>query len=390
MSIRVALLLIPMVALATPLDARQRARELGIPFEGTPGPLNAITDVPGFEIGMATIVEGDGPLVVGEGPVRTGVTAIWPRGRSSEEGSFASWYTLNGNGEMTGAIYIQDHGWLLPGPVLITNTLSVGTAHAALIRWGVVNGQRVSNLPVIAETWDGFLNDISGQHVREEHVFQAMDGARGGPVAEGSVGGGTGMICHGFKCGTGTASRVLDNGHTVGVLVQANHGGSRKLTIAGVPVGQALGCMGGRCNPSTGGEEANSSASGFDPEDREGSIIVIVATDAPLLPGALHQLAKRSALGVGRVGGQGETSSGDIMLAIGTGLRREGPGPSYQLDAVMRGLNAYYEATIQATEEAIANALVAGRTTTGRDGNTVQGLPIERTLEILREYGRIR
>ncbi len=382
MKMRVFLVVLGL-AWTVPIDAQLRARDLGIPFEGTPGIFNAITDVPGLEVGLVTIIEGDGPLVVGEGPVRTGVTAIWPRGSDSEEGSFASWYTLNGNGEMTGAIYIQDHGWLLPGPVLITNTLSVGTAHAALIRWGVVRGQRVSNLPVIAETWDGSLNDISGQHVKEEHVFQAMDGASGGSVLEGSVGGGTGMICHGFKCGTGTSSRVLEDGYTVGVLVQANHGGRRKLTIAGVPVGRELGCTGGRCNPPT-------SDSDSDPENREGSIIVIIATDAPLLPNSLHQLAKRAALGVGRIGGQGETSSGDIMLAIGTGLRRDGGGPTYELNAVLTRLNPYYEATVQATEEAIVNALVAGRTMTGRDGNTVQGLPIERTIEILREHRRIR
>ena len=354
------------------VGAQERARDLGIPFEGTPGALNAITDVSGVEVGMATIIEGEDELEVGVGPIRTGVTAIWPRGRTSEEGSFASWYTLNGNGEMTGIVYIDDFGWLLPGPVMITNTLSVGSVHQALIHWGVVHGQRVSALPVVAETWDGYLNDIYGLHVKEEHVFEALDNSRPGPVPEGSVGGGTGMICHGFKCGTGTSSRVLDDGYTVGVLVQANYGGRRQLNIAGVPVGRELG------QPSGEAEEA----------ERLGSIIVIVATDAPLLPVALRQLAKRAALGIGRMGGQGGTSSGDIILAFGTGLDRAGPGPLHALEAKLTGLNPYYEATIQATEEAIVNALVAGRTMIGRDGNTVEGLPIERTLEILNRYGR--
>src|SRR5262245_25153268 len=251
---------------------KPRARDLGIPFDGAPGPLNAITDVAGVEVGFTTLISGDGPLKVGAGPVRTGVTAILPRGRASKDQVFAGWFSLNGNGEMTGTTWIEEAGFL-EGPILITNTHSVGVVRDASIKWSVEHGHtsQAWSLPVVAETWDGSLNDINGFHVKPEHVFAALDGARGGAVAEGNVGGGTGMRCYGFKCGTGTASRTIDarfGGYTVGVLVQANHGRRAELRIAGVPIGAEL-----APSPPRGGDV---------PELR--SIIIVVATDAPLVP----------------------------------------------------------------------------------------------------------
>lgn len=294
---------------ALPAVARPRARDLGIPFNGSPGPLNAITDVRGVEVGHATIVSGEGKLVPGQGPVRTGVSVVFPRGKGSPDPVFAGWFALNGNGEMTGTTWIEESGFL-EGAVLITNTNSVGLVRDAAIEWYLRRFPEQAaeggfSLPVVAETWDGFLNDIFGFHVKKEHVFQAMDGASSA-VAEGNVGGGTGMISYGFKGGIGTSSRRLtepEGGYTVGVLVQSNHGRRSRLTIAGAPVGKEI--------PDLLPEPGKHA-------DGDGSIIVIVATDAPLLPMQLQRLARRAALGVGRVGGAGENSSGDIFLAFST------------------------------------------------------------------------
>lgn len=355
-----------------------RARDLGIPFDGSPGRLNAITDVKGLEVGYATVIDGEGPLKVGSGPIRTGVTAIWPRGRDSDQGSFAAWQSLHGNGEMTGSLFIDDLGWLLPGPVMITNTTSVGTVHEAVIRWQANRNRKLTSLPVVAETWDGYLNDIQGLHVRSDHVFAALDSAQGGRIAEGNVGGGTGMVCHGYKGGTGTASRVVPDGFTVGVLVQANYGQGPTLTIAGVPVGRELGCTTWPCE----GEGEPVSAG-------ESSIIVIVATDAPILRGELRQVARRAGLGVGRVGGIGDEGSGDIFLAFSVGLDLDGDGPRYQLNPLLENLNPLYTATIEATEEAIINSLVAAETMVGIDGHRVVALPHARTQEVLRRFNRL-
>jgi D-aminopeptidase len=350
-----------------------RARDLGVPFGGAPGRWNAITDVPGVEVGHTTLILGDGPLRVGEGPVRTGVTAVLPRGKQSRDAVFAGWTALNGNGEMTGTAWIDESG-LLDGPVLITNTASVGAVRDAAVAWGVRNGRYADSwaLPVVAETYDGFLNDINGFHVREEHVFAALDGASGGPVAEGSVGGGTGMVCFQFKGGIGTASRVVELGGgsgIVGALVQANFGLRRQLTIAGAPVGAEL-----------AGEGL--------PEREAGSIIVVVATDIPMLPHQLRAVARRAGLGVARTGGIAGISSGDIFLAFSTG-NLEGSNPRQDVGVTMLGLasiDAVFEATVQAVEEAIVNALVAGRTMTGVNGRTVHGLPHDALRQALGKY----
>ncbi|MFB3131818.1 MAG: P1 family peptidase, partial [Rhodothermales bacterium] len=284
---------------------KPRARDIGVPFEGIPGPLNAITDVQGVEVGHTTLISGDGPLVVGEGPVRTGVTAILPRGKRYDP-VFAGWYSLNGNGEMTGTTWVEESGFL-GGPVMITNTHSVGVVRDAVVEWLVseeIDSGIAWGLPVVAETYDGFLNDINGFHVTKEHAFAALNGASSGAVAEGGVGGGTGMICHGFKGGIGTASRRLSanaGGYTVGVLVQANYGGRTTLTIAGVPVGREITDL----RPARGSQG-------------DGSIIVVVATDAPLLPQQLKRLARRVPLGIARVGGIGTNGSGDIFIAFST------------------------------------------------------------------------
>lgn len=356
-----------------------RARDLGIPFDGTPGPFNAITDVAGVEVGYATIIEGDGPMVIGQGPVRTGVTAILPRGRDAKHGVFAARFTMNGNGEMTGAHWI-DHSGMLWGPVLITNTASVGDVHAAALEWmrARQHGARTF-LPVVAETWDHGLNDMIGRHVKQEHVFAALDGARNEPLAEGNVGGGTAMISHGFKAGTGTSSRRVGP-YTVGVLVQANHGLPWRLTIAGVPVGQIL-------NPDT--------TQHFDDPGQGGSsIIVVVATDAPLLPKHLERIAMRPALGIGRVGGVAEAGSGEIFLAFSTANDAPERDGDVETLHVLSGdaqytLDYLYEGVVQATEEAIVNALVAAETMVGAGDMTVEAIDHERLRQILREYGRL-
>lgn len=357
---------------------KPRARDIGVPFEGTPGPFNAITDVQGVEVGHTTLISGDGPLVVGEGPVRTGVTAILPRGKRYDP-VFAGWYSLNGNGEMTGTTWVEESGFL-GGPVMITNTHSVGIVRDAVVEWLVsdeIDSGIAWGLPVVAETYDGFLNDINGFHVKKEHALAALNGATSGAVAEGGVGGGTGMICHGFKGGIGTASRRLSpaaGGYTVGVLVQANYGGRNTLTIAGVPVGREITDL----TPARGAQG-------------DGSIIVVVATDAPLLPQQLKRLARRVPLGIARVGGLGTNGSGDIFIAFSTANPGIDAGDEV-VDVEMlpnHRMNPLIEATVQATEEAIVNALVAGETITGINGNTVYGLPHDRLRDVLRTYNRL-
>jgi D-aminopeptidase len=382
-------------------QTQPRSRDLGIPFEGTPGTLNAITDVSGVEVGHTTLIAGRGPLVQGKGPVRTGVTAILPRGKNGKA-VFAGWFSLNGNGEMTGTTWVDESGFL-EGPVLITNTHSVGVVRDAAIQWMLKHqpGFRWA-LPVVAETYDGVLNDINGFHVTAAHVFAALDGARGGRVAEGAVGGGTGMLCNGFKGGIGTSSRVLSQdhgGHSVGVLVQCNYGSRSGLRVAGVPVGREFAeptlCVAGsqpptrewlRELPSCG----RRSSSQERPEPEHGSIIIVVATDAPLLPHQLERLVKRAALGLGREGSIASNYSGDIFIAFSTA----NPGAAADTTAVSlqmlpnERLDPLFTATVQATEEAVTNAMVAAETMTGADNIRATALPHDRLVEILRKYNR--
>ncbi len=401
-------LLLPLLLAGTtllPAQAKPRARELGIPFPGTPGPLNAITDVAGVTVGHTTVIRGDGRLVVGRGPVRTGVTAVFPRGNRSSEPVMAAWWTLNGNGEMTGTTWVEESGFLW-GPVTITNTLSVGVVHDAVIEWAIAKkyDEFLWALPVTAETWDGGLNDINGLHVTKEHAFQALDGARGGSVTEGNVGGGTGMVCHSFKGGIGTASRKLPpqaGGFTLGVLVQCNYGGRQRLSIAGVPVGPRLQgheqCLALATPPSDWKRglprcDAPPGSAGPATERPElGSIIAIVATDAPLLPHQLKRLARRVALGIGRMGGIGGDSSGDIFLAFSTANAGAADGDSLVTVQMWPNdrINGLFEATIDATEEAIVNAMVTAETMTGADGYRVYALPTDQVRTLLRAAGRI-
>jgi len=360
-------------------QTKPRARDLGVPFDGTPGPLNAITDVKGVEVGHTTLISGEGPLKVGVGPVRTGVTAVLPRGRSSDDPVFAGWFTLNGNGEMTGTTWVEESGFL-DGPVMITNTHSVGVVRDAVIAWRVKRDAPDEqgywwSLPVVAETWDGELNDVNGFHVKPEHAFHSLDSAHGGAVEEGNVGGGTGTVCNEFKGGIGTSSRVLDakyGGYTMGVLVQCNYGRLSQLRIAGVPVGQEI------------------------PEhtvykDDVGSIIVVVATDAPLIPTQLKRLAKRVTLGLGRDGSYSGDGSGDIFIAFSTANPgAAGPKGLHQLTMMPNDqLDPIFLATVQATEEAVINAMVAAETMTGINNHTVIALPHDRLLEVLKKYNRL-
>lgn len=365
---------------------RPRARDLGITIGLLPtGPENAITDVAGVRVGVSTIIEGEGPLVVGRGPVRTGVTVIVPHdGDPFREALFAGCHRLNGNGELTGLEWIREGG-LLTSPVAITNTHSVGVVRDTLcaIAAHASDAGPAWALPVVGETYDGCLNDIDGQHVRPEHVRATLDGARGGPVPEGNVGGGTGMICHRFKGGTGTASRRLpadQGGYTVGVLVQANHGERARLAIDGVPVGREI---------STS-EVPDPWAPTLHPASDTGSIIVVVATDAPLLPSQCERLAQRAGLGIARTGGAGAHSSGDLFLCFSTGNRGlvasdagDGPPRVRQVATLDDAwISPLFWATIEATEEAIVNALVAAETMTGVDGHTAHALPHDRLQEI--------
>ncbi len=370
-------------------EPKPRARDLGIPFEGEPGPLNAITDVAGLVVGHTTLISGEGALRRGEGPVRTGVTAILPRGEASlRDPTFAGWFALNGNGEMTGTTWVEESGFLA-GPVMITNTHSVGVVHDAVIAWFVEKSADLQDwwsLPVVAETWDGFLNDINGFHVKPEHAFRALESAAGGPVTEGSVGGGTGMICYGFKGGIGTSSRVVSapgGPYALGVLVQANFGRRQQLRIAGVEVGREIGEGVPYAAAAPGGPAASVDLG------EAGSIIIVVATDAPLLPHQLKRLARRAALGVARTGGTAMNGSGDIFIALSTANPGAADGSGQVRLSMLPNdqMNPLFAATVAATEEAIVNALVAAEPMTGRDGRSVIALPHERVRQILRRQG---
>ena len=363
-------------------QTKPRARDLGVPFDGTAGRFNAITDVREVEVGHTTLISGEaGPVKVGIGPVRTGVTAVLPRGRTSREAVLASWFTENGNGEMTGTTWVEDSG-LLDGPVMITNTHSVGVVRDAVIAWKVKQGTPDMqgyfwSLPVVAETWDGWLNDINGFHVKPEHVFHALDTASSGPVQEGNVGGGTGMICNEFKGGIGTSSRVLDKkegGYTVGVLVQCNYGDRMELRIAGVPVGREI-------------PEQRAYGRGND----TGSIIVVVATDAPLIPTQLKRVARRVTLGLGRNGSYSGDGSGDIFIAFSTANPEAGrqKGLNHLTMLPNGDLDPIFLATVRATEEAVVNAMVAAETMSGVDNHTVIALPHDRLREVLKKYNRL-
>jgi D-aminopeptidase len=367
---------------------KPRARDIGIPFEGTPGKYNAITDVKGVEVGFSTIIEGKGKNIIGKGPVRTGVTAIFPCGQSNEP-VYSNWYTLNGNGEMTGTTWITESGFL-ETPILITNTNSVGVCRDAMLKWFVqknwIKDDGWYTYPVVAETWDGVLNDIYGFHVKESNAFEALNTAKSGPVKEGNVGGGTGMRCLGFKGGTGTSSRLIkigDSTYTLGVLVQANFGQKKNLTIDGVPIGLEL--------KDTLNSVIHKLAQNHY-EEGDGSIIVVLATDAPLLPHQLKRIAQRIALGVGKVGGRGENGSGDIFIAFSTAnpgaFNREKVVSVKQLPNDQ--MNPLFEGTVQATEEAIINAMVAADTMEGINGNITYALPHDKVIELLKKYGRIK
>src|SRR5687768_15888536 len=398
---RIVAALLLVVFLTTIASAQStRARDLGLDslIGGVPGPLDAITDVAGVEVGHTTLISGTGRLVVGKGPVRTGVTVVHPRGKASGDAVFGAWFTLNGNGEMTGTTWLEESG-LLEGPIAITNTHSVGVVRDAILQWQVSRpNMQPWGLPIVAETYDGTLNDINGFHVKPEHVLSALDGAKGGAVAEGNVGGGTGMICHGFKGGIGTASRKLAEtagGYTVGVLVQCNYGARRDLRIAGVPVGtevaDLLPCSASsdaavdasmrRCGAAAGGNDDNAEL---------GSIIVVVATDAPLLPHQLKRLATRVSLGVGRMGGYGGNSSGDIFVAFSTANPRAAASRDSARVAMMSNerINPLFYATVQATEESIINAMLAAETMTGVNDRRVHALPVDRLVAAMRKYGR--
>ena len=364
---------------------KPRARDLGVPFDGKPGKMNAITDVEGVKVGHSTIIKGNGKLKVGKGPVRTGVTAVLPRGdKSYSDPVFAGWYSLNGNGEMTGTTWVEESGFL-EGPVMITNTHSVGIVRDAVISWRVNKGGADASgywwsLPVVAETYDGFLNDINGFHVKEEHAHQALSRASTGSVEEGGVGGGTGMICHSFKGGIGTSSRIIEvagETYTLGALVQANYGAREDLMVSGVPVGKEITDL--------------QRVRNRDSQDGDGSIIVIVATDAPLVAHQCKRLARRIPLGIARVGTVAHNGSGDIFITFSTA----NPGATYaegtvSVNMVPNGkMNPLFKATVQATEEAIINALVAAEDMVGVNGNTVYALPHDRLRAILKKYNRL-
>lgn len=370
-----------MVSFAPIVDGAPRARDLGVPFEGTTGPLNAITDVEGVMVGHTSVIE-DLPE---NRAVRTGVTAVLPLGRKTHDTPvFAGWFALNGNGEMTGTTWVEESGFL-EGPVMITNTHSVGTVHQAVIEWRVQHGSADAtgywwSLPVVAETWDGHLNDINGFHVKTRHAHEALRSASGGPVAEGNVGGGTGMICHEFKCGIGTSSRIATTGsgsYTVGVLVQANYGLRDTLRIAGVPVGQHL-------------TDDRAYAALAEPIGETGSIIIVVATDAPLLPHQLKRVARRASLGVARMGGMAGNGSGDIFIAFSTA----NADAAQAEDARVRmhsndRISPLFDATVLATEEAIVNAMIAAEDMTGDRGHSATAIDHQQLRSVLRQYNRL-
>lgn len=389
------------------VSQRPGAAELGLPTDLPRGTNNNITDVAGVEVGYTTLISGSGPLRVGEGPVRTGVTVIFPRGRATQDGVFAGWFSLNGNGEMTGTTWIDQSG-RMEGPVSITNTHSVGVVRDTVIEWMRKNGRSfLWALPVVAETYDGAMNDINGMHVKPEHVFTALDSARGGAIEQGNVGGGKGMMCFGLKGGTGTASRVVApraEGYTVGVLVQANFGSRSRFSPLGVPVGRDLPASLRPCRvrdveparelfrglPECGTSESRTEGQVI-PEGA-GSVIVVIATDAPVLPHQLKRVATRASLAVGRIGGLGEASSGDIFLAFSTANRAAlaSTGSPVSYEAVSDDdLDNIYATVVEATEEAIINALLTAETMTGADGFRLHCLPSDLLIETLRKYGRM-
>jgi D-aminopeptidase len=380
---------------------KERAREMGLSavIGGTPGSLDAITDVAGVEVGHTTLISGTGRLDVGKGPVRTGVTIVHPRGKSSNDPVFAAWFTLNGNGEMTGTTWLRESGFL-EGPIGITNTHSVGVVRDAILQWQAKRpGLQPWGLPVVAETYDGGLNDINGFHVTAAHTIAALDGATIGTVLEGNVGGGTGMTCHGFKGGIGTASRVLPQdagGYVVGVLVQCNYGRRSELRVGGVPVGEEIADL-TPCisidNPASTSTRRRCTQTDAMPDDAgAGSIIIVVATDAPVLPHQLQRIATRASLGVGRMGGKGENSSGDIFVAFSTANPGTGAEKATSRVEMLPNdrINPLFYATVQATEEAILNAMLAAETMTGADGLRVFALPHDRLMVAMRKYGRMK
>ncbi|MEJ0029859.1 MAG: P1 family peptidase [Bacteroidota bacterium] len=377
-------LLLPLISQAQ----KPRAREVGIPFEGTPGKNNAITDVPGVEVGYTTIISGQGKNVIGKGPVRTGVTAILPRGKTNNP-VYANWYTLNGNGEMTGTTWVTESGFL-ETPIMITNTNSVGVVRDAVLKWFVDKHWYKEDFwytyPIVAETYDGFLNDIYGFHVTQQHAFDALNSATSGKIKEGNVGGGTGMMCLGFKGGTGTASRMIsinDKSYTLGVLVQSNFGSRQGLTIAGVPMWNDL--------KDTLKTEFKLPPQSYRQEG-DGSIIVVVATDAPLLPHQLKRIAQRVSLGIGIVGGRGTNGSGDIFIAFSTAntnaFNRKDNTTVEQISNDV--INPLFDATVQSVEEAIINAMCAAETMEGINGNKAYALPAQKVMQVLKKYGRVK
>ena len=383
---QLVLILATLIFTYTVSAQKPRARDIGIPFDGTTGKFNAITDVKGVEVGYSTIISGEGKNIRGKGPVRTGVTAIFPRGHNNNP-VHANWYTLNGNGEMTGTTWITESGFL-EGPIMITNTNSVGTVRDAVLKWYVKTGWYKEDFwytyPVVAETYDGFLNDIYGFHVKESNAYEALDSAKSGFIKEGNVGGGTGMMCLGFKGGTGTSSRIVkikDSTYTVGVLVQSNFGGKRNFTVAGVPVGREL--------KDTMNYEFKAPPS-YQPGD--GSIIVVVATDAPLLPHQLKRIAARVPIGVGKMGGRGENGSGDIFIAFSTANPSAFQREAFtKLDELPNDwINPLFDATVQAVEEAILNAMVAAETMEGINGNKAYALPHKLVIDVLKKYSRVK
>ena len=388
---KTAIIFIGLLSCYQVYSQKPRARDLGIPFVGTPGVFNAITDVQGVEVGYSTIISGKGENTVGNGPVRTGVTAIFPRGKAKKFSPvYANWYSLNGNGEMTGTTWVTESGFL-ETPIMITNTNSVGVVRDAVLKWYVDTDWYSGEdwwytYPVVAETYDGFLNDIYGFHVKEKHVLEAIENSSSGQIAEGNIGGGTGMMCLGFKGGTGTSSRVLkikDSSYTVGAIVQSNFGAKRNLSIAGVPVGVEL-------------KDTLNSVFNGPPKSRrqegDGSIIVIVATDVPLLPHQLKRIAQRIPLGIGIVGGRGSNGSGDIFLAFSTA--NEGAFNRDDIASITSMPNdllmPVFEATVQVVEEAIINAMIAAETMEGINGNTSYAIPHDVLVETLKKYNRIK
>lgn len=388
---KTAIIFIGLLSCYQVYSQKPRARDLGIPFVGTPGVFNAITDVQGVEVGYSTIISGKGKNTVGNGPIRTGVTAIFPRGKAKKFSPvYANWYSLNGNGEMTGTTWVTESGFL-ETPIMITNTNSVGVVRDAVLKWYVDTDWYSGEdwwytYPVVAETYDGFLNDIYGFHVKEKHVLEAIENSSSGQIAEGNIGGGTGMMCLGFKGGTGTSSRVLkikDSSYTVGALVQSNFGAKRNLSIAGVPVGVEL-------------KDTLNSVFNGPPKSRrqegDGSIIVIVATDVPLLPHQLKRIAQRIPLGIGIVGGRGSNGSGDIFLAFSTANKGAFNRDDIASITSMPNdlLMPVFEATVQVVEEAIINAMIAAETMEGINGNTSYAIPHDVLVETLQKYNRIK